>query len=153
MKIEKTSMEGLLIFSPDVYKDDRGHFYESFNQRIFNDLNIKGDFVQDNESLSQKGTIRGLHFQRGDFAQAKLVRCSKGTVYDVAVDLRLGSPTFAKWFGILLSEENKKQLYVPRGFAHGFSVLSSEAIFNYKCDNFYHKPRVWYIFSRSIVKN
>ena len=139
MQIENTFIDGLYVLSPRILRDERGYFYESFNKKVFEDLNINSNFVQDNESFSQKGTIRGLHFQKGNHAQAKLVRCSKGTVYDVAVDLRVGSKTFGKWHGVVLSEENKKQFYIPRGFAHGFSVLSETAILNYKCDNFYDK--------------
>jgi dTDP-4-dehydrorhamnose 3,5-epimerase len=139
MNVEETNIEGLYVLSPKLFKDDRGYFYESFNKKLFEKMGINSDFVQDNESYSQKGTIRGLHFQKGVHAQAKLVRCSKGVVFDVAVDLRVGSSTFGKWYGVILSGENKKQFYVPRGFAHGFSVLSDVAIFNYKCDNFYNK--------------
>ena len=137
MKVEKCDLEGLYVFTPSIFSDERGHFYESFNMKVFENLNIETSFVQDNESFSRKNTIRGLHFQKGSSAQAKLVRCSKGEVYDVAVDLRVGSPTFGRWYGVVLSEENKKQLFIPRGFAHGFSVLSETAIFNYKCDNYY----------------
>jgi dTDP-4-dehydrorhamnose 3,5-epimerase len=139
MQIENTFIDGLYVLTPRILRDERGYFYESFSKKVFEDLNINSNFVQDNESFSQKGTIRGLHFQKGNRAQAKLVRCSKGTVYDVAVDLRVGSKTFGKWHGVVLSEENKKQFYIPRGFAHGFSVLSETAILNYKCDNFYDK--------------
>lgn len=139
MRIEKTEIEGLFVLHPSIFRDERGYFFESYNQRTYEELNINPLFVQDNESLSNKGTVRGLHFQKGRYAQAKLVRCSKGEVLDVAVDLRVNSSTFGKWFSIVLSEENKKQLYIPRGFAHGFSVLSETAVFNYKCDNYYHK--------------
>jgi dTDP-4-dehydrorhamnose 3,5-epimerase len=124
-----------------VFKDSRGYFFESFNQNKFNALiGQEVNFVQDNESFSSKGVLRGLHFQTGDYAQAKLVRAVKGTVLDVVVDMRKESPTFSKHFSIELSEDNKRQLFVPRGFAHGFIVLSETAIFSYKCDNFYNKP-------------
>jgi len=133
-------LKGCFILEPDVLKDNRGYFFESFNQNKFNELigeNI--NFVQDNESFSSKGALRGLHFQTGDYAQAKLVRVIKGTVLDAVVDIRKNSSTFGEHFSIELSENNKKQLFVPRGFAHGFIVLSDTAIFSYKCDNFYNK--------------
>jgi dTDP-4-dehydrorhamnose 3,5-epimerase len=139
MTAVETKLKGCFIIEPKVHIDLRGHFFESFNQNKFNELigtNI--DFVQDNESFSSKGVLRGLHFQTGEYAQAKLVRVVKGAVLDVVVDLRKDSPTFSKHFSIELSEENKKQLFVPRGFAHGFVVLSETAIFSYKCDNFYN---------------
>ena len=123
-----------------MFKDSRGYFFESFNQNKFNTLiGQEINFVQDNESFSSKGVLRGLHFQTGDYAQAKLVRVVKGTILDVVVDMRKESPTFSKHFSIELSEDNKTQLFVPRGFAHGFIVLSETAIFSYKCDNFYDK--------------
>ena len=135
MIAEKTNLEG-----PKVYNDSRGSFFESFNQEIFNNLiGKKINFVQDNQSFSTKGVLRGLHFQQGDFAQAKLVRVVKGSVLDVAVDLRYNSPTFGKHFSIELSEINNLQFFIPREFAHGFVVLSDEAIFQYKCDNYYNK--------------
>ena len=140
MKAIETKLKGCFILEPTVFKDTRGYFFESFNQKRFNELigqQIK--FVQDNESFSSKGVLRGLHFQTGDYAQAKLVRVIKGTVLDVVVDMRKESPTFSKHFSIELSEDNKKQLFVPRGFAHGFIVLSETAIFSYKCDNYYNK--------------
>jgi dTDP-4-dehydrorhamnose 3,5-epimerase len=140
MTATETKLKGCFIIEPKVLEDHRGYFFESFNQNSFNDLignNV--DFVQDNESFSSKGVLRGLHFQTGEYAQAKLVRVVKGTVLDVVVDIRKDSPTFSKHFSIELSEKNKKQLFVPRGFAHGFIVLSETAIFSYKCDNFYNK--------------
>jgi len=139
MKIIKTEIEGLLIIEPNIFEDTRGYFFETYNKKIYKEAGIEADFVQDNESLSSFGVIRGLHYQLNPYAQAKLVRVIKGRVLDVAVDLRKGSPTFGKWVAIELSEENKKQFYIPRGFAHGFSVLSQTAIFSYKCDNSYNK--------------
>lgn len=139
MTATETKLKGCFIIEPKEVKDSRGYFFESFNQNRFNALIGKHvAFVQDNESLSSKGVLRGLHFQTGEYAQAKLVRVIKGTVLDVVVDLRKESPTFSKHFSIELSEDNKKQLFVPRGFAHGFIVLSKIAIFSYKCDNFYN---------------
>ena len=136
----ETKLKGCFILEPNVFKDTRGYFFESFNQNTFNDLiGEEINFVQDNESFSSKGVLRGLHFQTGNDAQAKLVRAVKGTVLDVVVDMRKDSPTFAEHFSIELSEENKTQLFVPRGFAHGFIVLSDMAIFSYKCNNFYNK--------------
>lgn len=140
MEFKPTKLEGCFVIEPKVFKDERGYFFESYNLNTFNDLN--GDqvkFVQDNESYSTKGVLRGLHYQRGKYAQAKLVRVIKGKVLDVAVDVRKGSKTFGEYVAVELSEENKKQLFVPRGFAHGFIVLSETAIFSYKCDNFYNK--------------
>lgn len=139
MKIIKTKIPDLVIIEPKVFKDDRGYFFESFHQERYWEAGITKPLIQDNESQSVKGVIRGLHYQLGDFSQAKLVRVVQGTVYDVAVDLRKGSPTFGEWFGVELDESNKRQLFVPRGFAHGFSVLSKTAIFSYKCDNIYNK--------------
>tara|TARA_B110000046_G_scaffold153053_1_gene162439 strand:+ start:201 stop:746 length:546 start_codon:yes stop_codon:yes gene_type:complete len=136
----ETKLKGCFILEPNVFKDTRGYFFESFNQNTFNDLiGEEINFVQDNESFSSKGVLRGLHFQTGNDAQAKLVRAVKGTVLDVVVDMRKDSPTFAEHFSIELSEENKTQLFVPRGFAHGFIVLSDMAVFSYKCNNFYNK--------------
>ncbi|MDY2586491.1 dTDP-4-dehydrorhamnose 3,5-epimerase [Winogradskyella aquimaris] len=136
----ETKLKGCFIIEPRVFQDDRGYFFESFNQQTFNKLIGRSiNFVQDNESFSSRGVIRGLHFQEGEFAQAKLVRVIKGAVLDVAVDIRKESPTFGQYVAIELTEENKKQLFVPRGFAHGFSVLSKTAIFSYKCDNYYNK--------------
>lgn len=137
MKIIETTFRGLLIIEPSVYKDERGYFFESFQKIRYRDAGIDADFVQDNESKSSRGVIRGLHYQLNPHAQAKLVRVVQGTVYDVALDLRKDSPTFGEYFGIELSETNKLQLFVPRGFAHGFSVLSETAIFKYKCDNYF----------------
>ena len=137
MKFLKTDITGVVIIEPAVFSDKRGYFLESFNKKNFEDNIGKIDFVQDNESKSSRGVIRGLHFQKPPFAQAKLVRCIKGSVMDVAVDIRKGSPTYGKHVSIELSEDNKKQLYIPRGFAHGYSVLSESAIFAYKVDNNY----------------
>ncbi len=140
MTAKETKLKGCFIIESNVFKDPRGYFFESFNQSKFNELIGKTvDFVQDNESFSSKGVLRGLHFQTGAYAQAKLVRAVRGTVLDVVVDMRKESPTFSKHFSIELSEDNKRQLFVPRGFAHGFIVLSETAIFSYKCDNFYNK--------------
>ena len=140
MKATETKLKGCFFIEPNVLKDTRWYFFECFNQNKFNELIGKDiDFVQDNESFSSKGVLRGLHFQTGDYAQAKLVRVIKGKVLDVVVDMRKNSPTFGEHFSIELSEDNKKQLFVPRGFAHGFIVLSDTAIFSYKCDNFYNK--------------
>lgn len=139
MKVQTTPIEGLLIIEPDIFKDNRGYFFETYQIKRFQELGIKSTFVQDNESYSTYGVIRGLHYQIGEFAQAKLIRVIKGKVYDVAVDLRKNSPTFGQWFGIELDDIHKKMFYIPRGFAHGFSVLSEDAIFSYKCDNYYNK--------------
>ena len=135
MKINKTFIEDLLIIEPQLFKDERGFFYESYNK---NNLDIDIDFVQDNESKSYKGVIRGLHFQAPPFEQSKLVRCISGNILDVAVDLRTSSKTYGKFFSIELSSENNKQLFVPKGFAHGFQVLSEIAIVSYKVDNYYN---------------
>ncbi len=137
MKIIKTPIEGLLIVEPRVFKDNRGYFFESYNKKLYEESGIKDDFVQDNQSFSSYGVIRGLHYQLNPFAQSKLVRVLQGKIFDVAVDLRKGSKTFGMWFGVELSDENFRQLYIPRGFAHGFSVLSETAIVFYKCDNYY----------------
>ncbi len=139
MNIIQTGLPGLVVIEPRVFEDDRGYFFESYQQQRYAEAGIALPFVQDNESKSVKGVVRGLHYQLGDFAQAKLVRVVQGSVFDVAVDLRAGSPTFGRWFGVEIDEYNKKQLFIPRGFAHGFSVLSETAIFTYKCDNVYHK--------------
>ncbi|QIA07798.1 dTDP-4-dehydrorhamnose 3,5-epimerase [Draconibacterium halophilum] len=139
MNIVQTGIPGLVVIEPRVFEDDRGYFFETFQQKRYLEAGIERPFIQDNESRSTKGVVRGLHYQLGDAAQAKLVRVIQGSVYDVVVDLRKGSPTFGKWFGVELNEKNKKQLYVPRGFAHGFSVLSETAIFTYKCDNLYNR--------------
>ena len=134
---EKTGIDGLVVISPTVFGDERGYFMETYNQNDFNEIGIDTVFVQDNQSCSKKGVIRGLHFQK-NFPQSKLVRVVNGAVYDVAVDLRIESPTFGKYYGVVLSAENKKQFFIPRGFAHGFVVLSDIAEFVYKCDDFYH---------------
>ena len=140
MNIELTPLEGCVIIKPMIFGDERGFFFESYNQIKFTDLTRSNTvFVQDNQSYSTKGVLRGLHLQKGTSAQAKLVRVVKGEVLDVAVDLRTGSKTYGKHFGIKLSESNNLQLFIPRGFAHGFVVLSDEAIFQYKCDNYYDK--------------
>lgn len=140
MKIKETPLKDCYIIEPTVFEDDRGYFYEKFNEQKFEKLTgLNGHFVQDNISKSSYGVLRGVHLQKGEHAQAKLVSCLEGKVWDVAVDLREDSLTFGKWFGIELTAENKLQLYVPRGFGHGFSVLSETAIFAYKCDNFYNK--------------
>lgn len=137
MNIIKTDIEGVVIIEPKVFGDSRGYFFESYSQRDFNSLVGEVNFVQDNESKSCYGVIRGLHFQKPPFEQSKLVRVVKGKVLDVAVDIREGSPTFGKHVAVELSEDNHRQLFIPKGFAHGFSVLSEEAVFQYKCDNFY----------------
>jgi dTDP-4-dehydrorhamnose 3,5-epimerase len=134
-----TPLPGVIVFEPRIFPDDRGFFFESYNQRLFKENHIKNDFVQDNQSFSTYGVIRGLHYQREPYAQSKLVRVVLGKILDVVVDLRAGSPSFGKSFGIELSAENKKQLFIPRGFAHGFSVLSEMAELAYKCDQFYNK--------------
>ena len=141
MQIEETFIKGCFILKPNVFSDQRGSFFESFNQSTFQKLTgIKTNFVQDNQSTSDRGVVRGLHFQTGEYAQAKLVRVIQGEVLDVAVDIRKGSSTFGQHFSIILNDKNNFQLYVPRGFAHGFSVISDKAIFGYKCDNYYHQP-------------
>lgn len=137
MNFIETDIEGVFIVEPRVFPDARGHFFESWNRAAFEAAGLRYDFVQDNQSLSSRGTIRGLHFQKGEHAQAKLVRVIAGTVLDVAMDLRAGSPTFGRHVAAELSGENFRQLLIPRGFAHGFSVLSETAVFAYKCDNFY----------------
>jgi len=137
MKFEKTYIDGLLVIHPKVFADERGYFFESFNKRLAAEVGISGGFVQDNESYSKYGTLRGLHFQIGSSAQSKLVRVIHGSVLDVTLDIRPGSVTFGKHFSVELSGENKKQLFVPKGFAHGFVTLSKEAVLQYKCDNFY----------------
>ena len=137
MEVIKTNIEGVVIIEPRIFKDDRGYFFESFSQREFEEKVCKTTFVQDNESKSSYGVLRGLHFQKPPFAQSKLVRVIKGAVLDVAVDIRKGSPTFGQYVSVELTGENHRQFFIPRGFAHGFSVLSEEVIFQYKCDNFY----------------
>lgn len=138
MEVIKTNIEGVVIIEPRVFKDARGYFFESYSKREFDEKVRPVDFVQDNESMSTKGVIRGLHFQRPPFTQSKLVRCVKGRVLDVAVDIRKDSPTYGKHVAVELSEDNHRQFFVPRGFAHGFAVLSDVAVFQYKCDNYYH---------------
>ena len=137
MEVIKTNIEGLVIIEPRIFKDARGYFFESFSQKEFNEKVMPINFVQDNESMSSYGVMRGLHYQRMPYTQSKLVRCVKGTVLDVVVDIRKGSPTFGQHVSVELTEENHRQLFIPRGFAHGFAVLSDVAIFQYKCDNFY----------------
>ena len=138
MEVIKTDIDGVFIIEPKIFEDERGYFFESFNDLEF--INKIGfvDFVQDNESKSSYGVMRGLHFQKPPYTQAKLVRCVRGAVLDVAVDLREGSPTYGKHVAVELTEDNHRQLFIPKGFAHGFSVLSDEAVFQYKCDNFYN---------------
>lgn len=138
MEIIKTDIEGVVIIKPQVFKDARGYFFESYSKREFDEKVRPIDFVQDNESCSTKGVMRGLHFQRPPYTQSKLVRCVKGAVLDVAVDIRKGSPTYGKHVAIELTEDNHRQFFVPKGFAHGFAVLSDVAVFQYKCDEFYH---------------
>ncbi|MDE5438594.1 dTDP-4-dehydrorhamnose 3,5-epimerase [Elizabethkingia meningoseptica] len=140
MKLIETPLKDCYVIEPSVFEDERGYFYEKYNEKEFEELTgLNGHFVQDNISKSSFGVLRGLHLQKGDYAQAKLVSCLEGKVWDIAVDLRKDSPTFGQWYGMELSAENKLQFYVPRGFAHGFVVLSEIAIFSYKCDNFYKK--------------
>lgn len=140
MTITRTPLDGCMVLAPRVFRDDRGYFFESYNTATFNEaVGYDVNFVQDNQSFSSKGVLRGLHLQKGEHAQAKLVRVSAGMVLDVAVDLRKSSPTFGKYHGVILSEENQLQFFIPRGFAHGFVVLSETAIFQYKCDNYYNK--------------
>ncbi|WP_374442540.1 dTDP-4-dehydrorhamnose 3,5-epimerase [Epilithonimonas sp.] len=140
MRILETPLKDCYVIEPTVFEDERGYFYEKFNEKKFEEsTGLNGHFVQDNISKSSYGVLRGLHLQKGEHAQAKLVSCLEGKVLDVAVDLRPDSPTFGKWYSIELTAENKLQLYVPRGFGHGFSVLSKTAVFSYKCDNFYNK--------------
>lgn len=139
MEVIKTAIEGVVIIEPKLFNDGRGYFYESFSQREFEQKVCRTTFVQDNQSASSYGVVRGLHFQRPPHCQSKLVRCIKGRVLDVAVDIRKGSPTFGQYVSCELTEDNHRQFFVPRGFAHGFAVLSEEAVFQYKCDNFYDK--------------
>lgn len=140
MTVKNSNLKDCFIIHPRVFEDDRGYFYESYNKQGFKkQTGLDIDFVQDNQSQSSKGVLRGLHFQVGDYEQAKLVRVIKGSVLDVCVDLRENSETYLKHFSLILSEENKKQLFIPRGFAHGFLVLEDNTIFSYKCDNYYHK--------------
>lgn len=139
MQIEKTEIEGLLIIKPKVFEDDRGHFFESFNKNVFFKNGLSLEFVQDNQSLSNKNVLRGLHFQSPPYAQGKLIRVIKGSVLDVAVDIRKSSPTYGKNVVINLSEQNKIMFYIPEGFAHGFLTLEDNTIFSYKCTNFFNK--------------
>ncbi len=148
METEKTNIQGLLLIKPKVFGDSRGYFFESFNEQICEDLGLNLNFVQDNISKSIKSTIRGLHYQVGEKAQGKLCQVISGRVLDVAVDIRFDSPTFGKYYAVELSEENHLQLWIPPGFAHGFSVLSDEAIFSYKCTQFYSKEH-----ERAIIYN
>ncbi len=143
MEVIKTAIDGVLIIEPRVFKDSRGYFFESFSKREFDEkvgaiLGHTINFVQDNESMSSYGVMRGLHFQKMPYTQSKLVRCVKGAVLDVAVDIRKGSPTFGQHVAVELTEDNHRQFFIPRGFAHGFAVLSETAVFQYKCDEFYH---------------
>ncbi len=139
MKIIETGFNGLLIIEPSVFEDERGYFFESYNQQRYKETGMTTEFVQDNESKSTYGVVRGLHFQIEPYAQTKLVRVVSGKILDVALDLRVDSQTYGSYYAIELSDKNKRQFYIPKGFAHGFSVLSKTAIVNYKCDNYYHK--------------
>ena len=136
IKVTPCDIKGLYVIEPTVFKDERGYFMETYNQNDFHEAGLDMVFVQDNQSMSVKGVLRGLHYQK-QYPQGKLVRAVRGTVFDVAVDLRTGSETYGKWFGVVLSAENKKQFYIPEGFAHGFLVLSEEAEFTYKCTDYY----------------
>lgn len=138
MNVIKTDIEGVVVIEPRVFDDARGYFFESYSKRRFDEAVRPVEFVQDNESMSTRGVIRGLHFQRPPFSQSKLVRCVRGAVLDVVVDIRRGSPTYGRHVAVELTGANRRQLFVPRGFAHGFAVLSDEAVFQYKCDNYYH---------------
>ena len=138
MKVIKTDIEGVVIIEPEVFGDSRGYFMESYSQRVFDSEIAPVRFVQDNRSYSRYGVVRGLHYQKEPYAQSKLVSCIVGKVLDVAVDIREGSPTYGKHVAVELSAENRRQLFIPKGFAHGFAVLSDEALFEYKCDEFYH---------------
>jgi len=138
MNVIKTEFPGLMIIEPKVFGDARGYFFESYNERVMANAGVQTVFRQDNQSFSKYGVIRGLHYQQNPHVQAKLIWALEGAIYDVALDLRKGSPTFGKWFGLELSSENKRQIYIPQGFAHGFSVLSEQTTIFYKCDNFYH---------------
>lgn len=138
MEVIKTAIDGLVIIEPRIFKDSRGYFFESFSQREFDEKIGEINFIQDNESMSSYGVMRGLHFQSPPFTQSKIVRCVKGAVLDVAVDIRKGSPTYGQHVAVELSEENHRQFFISKGFAHGFAVLSETAVFQYKCDEFYH---------------
>lgn len=148
MEVSKTEIEGILIIEPVIYEDERGYFFESYNKNKYENVGIKEKFVQDNQSCSQNGTIRGLHFQIPPFEQSKLIRVIKGKILDVAVDIRFNSPTYGKYFSIELSGVNNKQLLIPAGFAHGFSTLENDTIVHYKCTNFYFKTH-----ERGIIYN
>jgi dTDP-4-dehydrorhamnose 3,5-epimerase len=139
LKVITTDIKDLLILEPDVFTDDRGYFFEAYSYSAYAELGIRDAFVQDNEAQSRKGVLRGLHYQVGELAQSKLVRVITGAVFDVAVDIREDSTTYLKWYGIELSAQNRRQLYIPRGFAHGYLSLEDNTIFSYKCDNFYSK--------------
>ena len=139
MNITKTDIEGLIIIEPQIFKDSRGGFFESWNAKKFKQLGINEDFVQDNQSVSSKGVLRGLHFQNPPYAQAKLVRVIEGSVLDVAVDLRKNSPTYGKHVSVILTEQNNKSFFIPKGFAHGFLSLEDNTVFNYKCSDYYNK--------------
>lgn len=139
MAITNTKFKGLLIFEPRVFEDERGYFFESYSAKAWEEAGMKAAFVQDNESMSQYGTVRGLHYQLPPYGQGKLVRVTHGEVLDIVVDIRPEQPTYGQSFGVILSNENKKQMFVPQGFAHGFVTLSEKAVFNYKCTNFYSK--------------
>lgn len=138
MEVRKTGFEGLLVISPDIYKDSRGYFFESFNSEKFKKAGLDFEPVQDNESRSSRGVVRGLHYQLKPSAQSKLIRVVEGMIYDVVVDIRKGSPTYGEWFGIVIDSDSKEQIFIPKGFAHGFSVLSDIAVIQYKCDNIYN---------------
>lgn len=138
MKISETGFKGLLVIEPKIFKDNRGYFFESYNEKMLKEAGIDIKFVQDNQSKSSFGVIRGLHYQLEPYAQTKLIRVLQGTIRDVVADIRKGSPTFGKWFGVEISDDNQKQLLIPRGFAHGFSVISETAVILYKCDDFYN---------------
>ena len=139
MEIIETNLKGLLVIKPKVFEDERGYFFESYNYQLFKQAGLDFNFVQDNQSLSQKGVLRGLHFQNNPNAQGKLVRVISGSVFDVAVDIRKKSPTYGQWFGLELTEQNKWMMYIPEGFAHGFATLQDFTVFSYKCTNFYNK--------------
>ena len=139
MEIIETNLQGLLVIKPKVFEDERGYFFESYNYQLFKQAGLDFNFVQDNQSLSQTGVLRGLHFQNNPNAQGKLVRVISGSVFDVAVDIRKKSPTYGQWFGLELTEQNKWMMYIPEGFAHGFATLQDFTVFSYKCTNFYNK--------------
>jgi dTDP-4-dehydrorhamnose 3,5-epimerase len=139
MEVVETKLKGVLVIKPKVFEDARGYFFESYNEKLFKQMGLNLNFVQDNQSLSQRGVLRGLHFQNPPYAQGKLVRVITGSVYDVAVDIRENSPTYGEWFGLELNEKNKWMMYIPEGFAHGFATLRDNTIFSYKCTNFYNK--------------